>query len=63
MSQRTEGTETDGDQVHLPTGIVLRPAVSVDELRTDIENDPDGAEEFVTLIRALRHEGTRSVTF
>jgi hypothetical protein len=32
------------------------------DLKTDTENDPDGAEEFVALIRALRDEGSRPVT-
>jgi len=28
MPQRTEGKETGGDQVRLPAGVVLKPAVS-----------------------------------
>ena len=35
--------------------------VSLDELQTDTEYDPQGAEEFVALIRALRKEGSRPV--
>jgi hypothetical protein len=62
MPQRTEETRTVGDQVRLPQGIVLRPPVTALELKTDTEHDPQGAEEFVALIRALRNEGSRSVT-
>jgi hypothetical protein len=63
MPQSTEGTETGGDHVRLPAGVVLRPPVSVEDLKTDIEYDPEGAEEFVALIRALRKEGSRPVSF
>jgi hypothetical protein len=42
-----EGTETGGDQVPLPRGAALKPPVSLDDLRTGIEHDPEGAEEFV----------------
>jgi len=61
MPQRTEGTETGGDQVRLPSGVVLKPPVTVEDLRTDTEYDPEGAEEFVALIRALREKGSRPV--
>lgn len=57
-----EETRTKGGQVRLPQGVVLRPPVTVQELKTDTEHDPQGAEEFVALIRALRKEGSRSVT-
>jgi hypothetical protein len=56
----TEPTETRHDETALPTGVVLKPPVSADDLKTDIEDDPEGAEEFVALIRALRKEGSRS---
>ena len=62
MPQRTEGNEAAGDQVRLPASVVLKPPVSVEDLRTDTEYDPEGAEEFVALIRALRNEGSRPVT-
>jgi hypothetical protein len=62
MSRRIDKAETDGNQVRLPAGVVLKPAVSFDELKTDTEYDPKGAEEFVALIRALRKEGSRPVT-
>lgn len=61
MANRTDKTETGGDQVRLPAGVVLKPPVSLDELKTDTEYDPEGAEEFVALIRALRKEGSRPV--
>jgi hypothetical protein len=59
MRQRTEETETGGDQVRLPVGLVLKPPVTMDDLVTATEYDPEGAEEFVALIRALRREGSR----
>jgi hypothetical protein len=62
MPQRTEGADTGRDQVRLPAGVVLKPPVSVEDLKTDIEHDPEGAEEFVAMIRALRKEGSRTVT-
>jgi uncharacterized protein (DUF433 family) len=42
-------------------GVVLKPPVSAEGLKTDTEHDPKGAEEFVALIRALRKEGSRPV--
>ena len=47
--------------MRLPAGVVLKPPVSAEDLRTDTEHDPEGAEEFVALIRALRKEGSRPV--
>jgi hypothetical protein len=34
----------------------------MEDLRTDTEYDPEGAEELVALIRALRKENSRPVT-
>jgi hypothetical protein len=62
MPQRAEGAETGGDQVRLPAHVVLKPPVTLEDLKADIEYDPAGAEEFVALIRALRREGSRPVT-
>jgi hypothetical protein len=62
MAQRAGKAETGRDQVRLPAGVVLKPPVSLDDLKTDTECDPKGAEEFVALIRALRKEGSRPVT-
>jgi hypothetical protein len=62
MPRKTQGTETGGDCVRLPRGSVLKPPVSLDDLRTGIEHDPEGAEDFIALIRALRKEGSRPVT-
>jgi hypothetical protein len=53
--------ETGGDQVRLPAGVGLGPPVTIENLRTDTEHDPEGAEEFVALIRALRKQGSRPV--
>ena len=59
MANRTGKAETGGDQVRLPAGVILKPPVSLDELKTDTEYDPEGAEEFGALIRALRKQGSR----
>lgn len=61
MAQRAHKTETGGDDVRLPAGVVLKPPVSMEDLQTDTEYDPEGAEEFVALIRALRKESSRPV--
>ena len=47
--------------MRLPAGVVLKPPVSMEDLQTDTEYDPEGAEEFVALIRALRKESSRPV--
>lgn len=61
MTRRTEHQKAGGNQFHLATGIVLKPPVSLEDLKADTEDDPEGAEEFVALIRALRQEGSRPV--
>ncbi len=50
-----------GNVVLLPSDVVLRPPVTLDDLRADTEYDPEGADEFVALIRALRQEGSRPI--
>ena len=62
MPQRVDRAEAGGDQVRLPAGVVLKPPVRMEDLKTDTEYDPEGAGEFVALIRALRKEGSRPVT-
>jgi hypothetical protein len=62
MPQRAEEADTTGDRVKLPPGVVLGPPAGIEDLKKDTENDPEGAEEFVALIRALRKEGSRPVT-
>ncbi len=62
MGQRTPGTDAGTGQARFPAGVVFKPPVTVEDLKTDTEYDPEGAEEFVALIRALRNEGSRSVT-
>jgi len=59
MARQIEGTEMGGNQI-LP-GIVLCPPVTVDDLKADTEYDPEGAEELVALIRALRQEASRPI--
>jgi hypothetical protein len=61
MLEGTEEIQTRGDRVRLPAGVILKPPVSMEELTTGTECDPEGAEEFVALIRALRTEGSRPV--
>jgi hypothetical protein len=62
MSQRADNTETSGNEIRLPAGVVLKPPVSIDDLRADTEYDPEGAEEFIALIQALRNESNRPIT-
>ena len=62
MRQKAGETETEGNQVRPPVGVVLKPPVSAEDLKADTESDPAGAEEFVALIRALRKEAHRPVT-
>jgi hypothetical protein len=49
-------------QRRLPSGVILKPPVSVEDLTTGTEIDPTGAEEFVALIRALRTEVSGTVS-
>ena len=56
MPPETKAMETAGDRLQ---AILFRPPVSIEDLNTDIEHDPEGAEEFVALIRALRSEGSQ----
>jgi hypothetical protein len=58
MSQKIRQPETSPDEVRFPQGVVFRPPVTIEDLRTDIEHDPEGADEFVALIRLLRQEGS-----
>jgi hypothetical protein len=60
--QRTDKKETRGNCVQLPAGAVIKPPVGMQDLKADTEYDPEGAEEFVALIRALRSEGSHPVT-
>ena len=55
MPRRSKQHEEGGRQVRLPAGVVLKPPVSAEDLKADTEYDPEGAEEFVALIRALRN--------
>jgi len=63
MAQETTSiVKTANGSARLPRGVVLLPPVSLDDLKKDIEHDPEGAEEFVALIRALRNQVSRPVT-
>ena len=61
MPRRIEQEEAGGDRLRLPAGLTLKPAVTVEDLMADTECDPEGAEEFAALIRALRGGALRSV--
>jgi hypothetical protein len=62
MPQKTENARATEDRVTLPKGFVLLPPVGIHDLKKDIEHDPEGAGEFVVLIRALRQPVSRTVT-
>jgi len=62
MPNQADRAEASGGQVRLPAGVVLKPPVSLEDLKTDTEHDPHGAEQLVALIRALRNQGSRPVT-
>jgi hypothetical protein len=42
MPQRADKMETRVDQVRLPSGAVLKPPVTVEDLKADTEHDPEG---------------------
>ena len=42
------------DGIRLPAGTVLKPPVTLEDLQRYRVHDPEGAEEFVALIRASR---------
>ncbi|HEY3838416.1 MAG TPA: hypothetical protein VGL72_17675 [Bryobacteraceae bacterium] len=62
MAQQADKTENTAGKIKLPEDVVLKPALSSDDLKADTEYDPEGAEEFVAFIRALRTQGSRPVT-
>jgi hypothetical protein len=59
MPQQADRAEMGGERVRLPAGVILKPPVTVEDLMADTEHDPEGAEEFVALIQALRSERSR----
>ena len=63
MKRKIQQRESRANPIELPGGAVLKPPVSAEDLRADTENDPQGADEFVALIRTLRKEGSRPVSF
>ena len=62
MPRKAERKQAEDDQIWLPAGLVLKPPVSAEDLTVDTEQGPEGAEEFVALIRALRKESPRPVS-
>lgn len=60
MPQRIRDVEAGPEVPGLPPGVVLKPPVTIEELKTDTEHDPAGAEEFVNLVRRLRGQDLRS---
>jgi hypothetical protein len=62
MPQEIESAETAAGRTRFPKGFILLPPVSLDDLKKDTEHDPEGAEEFVALIRALRQPDSGPVT-
>jgi len=61
MPKRTEQEKARNDHLRLPANVVLKPPVSAEDLKADTEYDPEGAEEFVALIRAIRRSEARPV--
>jgi hypothetical protein len=59
MPQRAEKADTARDRTTLPPGVVLGPPASIEDLKADTENGPEGAEEFASLIQALREQPKR----
>lgn len=59
MPGREQRTEAGDVQTLVRAGVAFKPQVSLEELKTDTEYDPEGAEEFVAFIRALRQESSR----
>ena len=61
MQQETESTGIETSRARFPGDLVLLPPVSTDDLKRDTEHDPEGAEEFVALLRQLRQTDSRTV--
>jgi hypothetical protein len=59
---KIKSTETATSRAKLPTGFVLLAPVSIDDLKKIPNTTPEGAEEFMAVIRALRQPDSRSVT-
>ncbi|MGA2598673.1 MAG: hypothetical protein ABSH09_16985 [Bryobacteraceae bacterium] len=47
-----KGAQAKPGTLLVPEGLIIKPPVSAAALKTHTENDPEGAEEFVALIRA-----------
>ena len=46
--------KSDSDEIRLRAGTVLQPPVTLEDLRRDRVHDPEGAGEFIALIREGR---------
>ena len=64
--QFARGPQTNGtpkqarSRLRFPDDVIIKPPLSEETLKILTENDPEGADEFVALIRALRNEGSRA---
>ena len=54
MSKRRNSTDPETPQDGLPAGLEIKAPVTREVLEADTEFDPEGAERFVQIIRALR---------
>ena len=61
MPNKPDQSTEHEHQVPNHSAVVFKSALTAAELKAGTEYDPDGAEEFVALIRALRKEGSRPV--
>jgi hypothetical protein len=62
MLRKTEEQEALKGSVRLPSGVTLKPPLTVEDLRLHTEHDPSGAEEFANLVRSVRGEGSRPLS-
>jgi len=61
MPRKSQAKKTDWDHSRKAEKIELKPLVSAEDLKADTEHDPEGAEEFVALVRELRKSDLRSL--
>ncbi len=62
MSRKAESNKKRQNEARLRPGLVLKPPVTAKDLNADTEMDPEGAEEFVALIRSLRKDTPRPLS-
>ena len=56
MDTSTQADSGKATRVKLPKSVVLRPAFEWDRVKQYTEHDPEGAEQFVAVIRKMRVE-------